>query len=424
VEKSQAGGDRRLRSSWIVCLLVALSPALMAITTWTPGGYFSVPLFYWRFFAPPVVAVELLAIGMAWAAGFRPLAAARALPGWIGAILGALVLIDVGDALFVAHDRPTATMRSTMTLIHLLFGLGVVHLLGVRRFDAYRALWWSLLAGAVLYVALLIAYVAAIAHPDRFDWQHFGLGVVNIRHAGFYVTVGAAMAFAIAATEPRRHLYWLAVAAATLCCAELFWSGSRSPLLALLAASMISAALIPVLRNWKLPAALSVAYVAGGALSLLHLPPHPHYGLLRMLISGSEKTANAVASGRIDLWWGAIRALRAHPIFGYGEGQFIIAVPEAQHIYHHPHNMLLQSMVQWGVVGAFLLAVLGVATWWSLYRATRTSGDRAVPAFVAVNGFAVYAMFDGVFFFVYPMMIVAFLLAAGLAAGRTSPASV
>jgi O-antigen ligase len=414
----QTDGKAGLRPAWIACLLVALAPAIMAVTTWTPDGYFSAPLYFWRFLAPPVIAIEMIAIAIAWASGYRPLATILALPGWIAAMVGALVVIDVGDALFVAPDRAVATMRSAMTLVHLLFGFAILHMLRVRGFHDYRALWWSLLGGAALYVAIMIVFVLSIAQPQRFDWMHFGLGVVNIRHAGFYAVVGAAVAFGLAATEPRSSRYWLAVAGATLCCAELCWSGSRAPLLALLASSVVSAALIPALRTLRLPLALIIAYAGGAALSLLHTPPLGIYGLLRMLHSGGEASANAVTSGRVDLWGGSFRALLDRPLFGHGEAQFITVVRESQGIFYHPHNALLQAVVQWGGVGTALFVVLAAILWWRLLMGVRRAGVRAAPAFIAVNVFIVYAMFDGVLFFVYPMMIVAFLFAAGLAASR------
>jgi O-antigen ligase len=390
----------------------------MAVTTWTPGGYFSVSLFFWRFLAPPIIAIELLAIIIAWMGGFRPLATILAFPGWIAAAIGILVAIDMGDALFIAPSSSTAMMRSSMTLIHLLFGLGVFHLLRIRGFDDYRMLWWVLLGGSILYLGIMVAFLAAITRPDTFDWLHFGLGVVNIRHVGFYVVVGAAMALGIAATEARPRFYWLAVAAATLCCTELFWSGSRSPLFALLMASLVSAALVPTLRHARLPMALLIAYVGAAALSLLYAPPAANFGLLRMLASGSEKTADAMTSGRVDLWGGSFKALLASPVFGHGEGQFITVVPAAEGIFHHPHNMVLQALVQWGVVGTLIFVALAGVLWWGLFRGTRIAGARVVPAFLAVNAFAIYAMFDGVLFFVYPTMILAFLFATGLAAGK------
>jgi len=418
----QAAGKAGLRPAWVACLLVALAPAIMAVTTWTPGGYFSIPLYFWRFLAPPVIAIELVVIGIAWRFGYRPLAAIVALPGWIAVALGLLIAIDVGDALFVSPDRAVAMMRSSMTLVHMMFGFAVVHLLRERGFDAYRGLWWALLGGATLYVVIMIAFVMAIAQPLRFDWMHFGLGVVNIRHAGFYVVVGAAMAFGIAATETRPSRFWIAVAGATLCCAELFWSGSRAPLLALLASSLAGALLVPALRTLRLPLALAVAYVGGAALSLIHTPPLGIYGLMRMLRSGGESSANAVSSGRVDLWGGSFRALLERPLFGHGEAQFITVVRESQGIYYHPHNALLQSLVQWGGVGTVSFVALAAILWWRMMLGTRRAGARAAPAFVAINVFVIYAMFDGVMFFVYPMMILAFLFAAGLAAAEPASA--
>lgn len=411
----RADGKAGLRPAWTVCLLVALAPAIMALTTWTPDGHFSMPLYFWRFLAPPVIAIELAAIAIAWASGYRPLAAILSLPGWIAAAIGLLVAIDVGDALLVAPDRATALMRGAVTFTHLLFGLAVLHLLRARGFDAYRALWWALLGGAVLYVAILIAFVTAIAQPLRFDWLHFGLGVVNIRHVGFYAMVGSALALGIAATESRPGRYWLAVVAAALCCAEFFWSGSRAPIAVLCISCIAGMVLVPALRTPRLPLALAIANAGGAAISLLHTPPLGNYGIARMLATGGAATMDGVASGRIELWRGSIHTMLARP-FGYGEGQFIRVVPEAQEILHHPHNVLLQALVQWGMVGAALLTVLAAVLWWRVFRGVRDSGIQAAPPFLAINAFLLYAMVDGIFFFVYPAMILTFLFAAGLAA--------
>lgn len=423
MDMEQADGAGRQRPTWVVCLLVAFAPAIMGVTTWTPDGYFSAPLYFWRFLAPPVIAIELLAIAIAWMGGFRPLATILALPGWIASAIGILVAIDVGDALFIAPSSSTAMMRSAMTMVHLLFGFSVFHLLRARSFSDYRMLWWALLAGTVLYLVIMAAFIAAIVRPDTFYWLHFGLGVVNIRHVGFYVVVGAAMAFGISATEARPRFYWLAVVAATLCCTELFWSGSRAPLLALLVASFASAMLVPALRRVRLLGALLIAYTSAAGLSLLYAPPAANFGLYRMLAAGSETAANAMTSGRVDLWSGSFRALLASPIFGHGEAQFVKIVPEAQGFLYHPHNVLLQVLVQWGLAGTLIFLILAGLLWLRLFRGARIAGGPAAPAFLAVNTFAVYAMFDGVLFFVYPMMIVAFLFAAGLAAGKADEIS-
>jgi O-antigen ligase len=413
---ASAGGQFRLR---LVCTLVALAPAIMAITTWTPGGYFSVPLYFWRFLAPPVIAIEMITIALAWTAGFRPIATISALPPRIALAIAALAAIDVGTALFVAVERDQALMRSTMTLTHLLFGLAAAFLFTRYRFGAWRRLWWMLATGGALYAALLAAYVASIANPLGFDWQHFGLGVVNIRHASFYVAGAGALALGIAATEARPRLRWLATGMLVMCCAQFFWSGSRAPLISLLATSVLALALIPAVQTLKLPVALGVGMIGGALISLIHVPPNaPGYGLIRIAGSRTAGTADEMASGRLDLWLGGLRATLQRPIFGHGESQYITIVPEAQRIFYHPHNAVIQALVQWGGAGALIFVFLAGAAWWRLFTGVRATGIRSVPVFMAINMFAIYAMFDGILFFVYPSMIVAFLLAAGLASTR------
>jgi O-antigen ligase len=413
---ASADGQFRLR---LVCTLVALAPAIMAVTTWTPSGYFSLPLYFWRFLAPPVIAIELITIALAWTAGFRPIATIAALPRGIAIGIATLAAIDLGTALFVAVERDQALMRSSMTLTHLLFGLAAGFLLTRYSFGAWRRLWWILATGGALYVALLVLYVASIANPLAFDWQHFGLGVVNIRHAGFYVAGAAALALGIAATEERPRLRWLATGMLVMCCAQFFWSGSRAPLISLLATSLLAVALIPAVRTLRLPVALGVGMIGGVLISLIHLPPNaPSYGLVRIARSQTAETADQMASGRLDLWLGGLRTAFQRPIFGHGESQYITIVPEAQGIYYHPHNLLIQLLVQWGGLGTLIFIALACMAWWRLFTGVRNTGVRSVPVFMAFNMFAIYAMFDGILYFVYPSMIVAFLLAAGLTSTR------
>ena len=68
--------------------------------------------------------------------GFEPWKGIRGLPGWAQAALLVLVVIAFANAAVVAPNGETSALRSSMALVHLLFALGVAHLVSVT--DEWR----------------------------------------------------------------------------------------------------------------------------------------------------------------------------------------------------------------------------------------------------------------------------------------------
>lgn len=407
--------DRADRSLVVAIVTIALIPAVMAITTWRPDGSISNALYYWRLFAPPVLAVEALAVVIAITSGFRPHETIKSLPRWMLLLLIGLVLIDFGTAL-TAGNSSVALKRSAITWLHLVFGFSLAHLAVRSRTARYKTIWWTLGGGSLLYLLLLAIYVAAIHDPARFDWVMFGLGVVQFRHIGFYAMIGVALGLGLAGTQSRTAPWLAATALAMLCATEFFWTGSRSPIAALLIVPPISAALLPALRNWRFATSWAATLIGAALLSLLHHPPSPHFGMFRAVQISAQADPNAVSSGRFEMWRSSIETALHRPFFGYGEGQFVDVAPVSQGIYQHPHNILLQVLVQWGLVGIALFVPLALAVWLRIIGAARQPDNAIVPGAFAVNMLAFYSLLDGVFYFVYPVMIWTALVALCLAA--------
>ena len=119
-----------------------------------------------------------------------------------------------------------------------------------------------------------------------------------------------------------------------------------------------------------------------------------------------------------QIWEGALRVSLQRPFFGVGESQFIEIVPEAESILNHPHNSIVQIIAQWGYIGLSLMIILSSAIWMRLLRIARLPGTQIIPAFFTINTMLIYSLYDGVFYFVYPVMILSFLIALCLSAGK------
>jgi len=142
--------------------------------------------------------------------------------------------------------------------------------------------------------------------------------------------------------------------------------------------------------------------------------PNDSFGLLRILSLGHGNSVDQVSSGRITLWIESLRMMARRPLFGYGEDQLMYIVPAAVASVHHPHNILIQIGFQWGVLGLAISLFLGVNAWAGLLARSLSPHSAMIPAFVTMNVLLFYAMFDGIFFFIYPCMMLSVLLAFGL----------
>lgn len=133
--------------------------------------------------------------------------------------------------------------------------------------------------------------------------------------------------------------------------ASLLWSGSRSGWLLALAVAASAILLHPSLRRFRLPIALAVLLLGGGAFGLRN---RDYF----------RKGATSVAA-RFDYWKAALQNTAAHPVLGSGPGTFMrpyarLKAPDAE-MARLVHNDFLQQFSDSGVPGgvAYLVWVLG-----------------------------------------------------------------
>jgi O-antigen ligase len=391
-------------------LLVAGCPVIFALATW-PGAAFPGQDTI-RHYSLPILAVELAVVVLAFRQGFQPGRALATAPGWVGGALALLGVIAIGTALLVAPDKPSAMLRTCSSIMHVLFALALGHLFnGVWRSLSSR-IWASIAIGTLGYGAILVAYVSSIADPIAHDWLHFRLAVTHVRQLGFYSVVGACAAFGLAVTSANKRTYWTWLTAAGILLALSFWSGTRSSLVAFAAAFVISLRLFPSLRRPRAWNGLLSSMLLGLGIGLLHQVPHWAFGPLRLwAASGGEDPG----SGRLEVWLGALRVYLERPLFGFGESQFRLLVPEGHGLYNHPHNAVLQILFQWGLAGAACYFALAAFVWLRFEKAVRQTGNAALPAYLVAVSLVTYSLFEGTLYHPYPIAMLAVAVASVLA---------
>lgn len=134
-----------------------------------------------------------------------------------------------------------------------------------------------------------------------------------------------------------------------------------------------------------------------------------------LLMSDPRITSITVDSGRAEIWWQAIYALRDAPWFGYGWNQTPVAqsVGALSHpgtlTYTYAHNVVLDLLLWVGLpLGLILTSLCG---YWFITRTQRVKTLEAIYAMAILLPIVTHSMFEFPFAYAY------FLLTAGLLIG-------
>jgi O-antigen ligase len=403
-------------------VLIALAPATLALTTWDTTGAYTQTQGWFRLYGVPAAVIEIAVILYSIAAGSDPLRPVRALPSWAKAALGILIGVGIYTAVFVAPDEPRGLSWTFLSIVHLAFGFAVASLAHDESSDARLTIWKMMLAGSCAYLIILTLFVAVAMGGHSIDWQYFGLGGTNIRHVGFYAVVGAGVSLGLAVAEQRSYIRRIFVAVAALMLALAFWSGSRGALLALFVAFAGGTLFLPAFRSVGAWLMFAISMAAGAILSLAGPIPNPLYGIARLKASALGVGAD-VSSGRFDMWAGTWDAIRHRPLSGYGAGQYVFVVHDKLGGFNHPHNIVLQVLFQWGLIGAVCYFSLGILVARRAFVALRSPEQADAPAFLVGTSLLTTSLYDGGLFNTYPTMMFAFALAL-IITPRRDPANI
>lgn len=390
-------------------VLVASVPVLFALATWDTSGVHPGMRDWIRQTGAPAVVVEIVIIVLAVTRGFDPLATLNRQPLWLRACLLALLGIAFGTAVTVAVDPLRALTWTFIWIVHLLFGLSVFCLARSLDLRTREMVWPAVVVGLCGYALLVIAFVYSVPKGIPFNWERFPLAGANVRHIGYYSAIGGAAAAGLIAvkTGAGRLLAGLAL---VFLLALSFWSGSRGSVIAVWLALGVGAVCLRSVRSIRAWATLAGCTAASIALSMLGPAPSGLFGMHRMVLSVRAQSADSLTSGRLQLWADTLHAVIRRPWFGYGQGQFPHVV-YSQGLFNQPHNILLQLLLDLGVVGTALALALAGFVLMRCRASFSSAAPGQVPAVLVAAAVFTMALYDGTLFYSYPTMMFVFALA-------------
>lgn len=360
----------------------------------------------------PVTIIELVFVLLALARGFSPAASIAALPGLTKAGLGLFAITVAWTTIFIAESSATAVLGMIKLFAHLMFGLAFAQQLSIWPRQQRQRIWLVSGLGVVSY-CLLWGTNIVFHHPTGDDWKWLVPTLTNIRWIGFFSLagfcsgLGALVLFCDGRIDRRRIT--LSLVFCTLGCFLAVWTASRGAILAILVASLF--AVFFTKDRKTLAVIILVAFVIALSLAAALPVPHEAYGLERLLgITIHSSDLNELSSSRVQIWQETVKKIAVHPWAGWGIDQFRFAGPEMTLGIRHPHQSTLQLVFATGVAGAVAITLIAIPLIRNWPRNLVSPPHWAAGSYVIAG--TVYGLYDGFFYYTYPVMI--FLMAVAM----------
>ncbi len=303
-------------------------------------------------------------------------------------------------------------LRASYWLIHIGFALSVWHLLKEAPADTVNKISDAMVAGLAIFVPLLIGHF--VLAPDPADtklgqiiWSSAVPGCLSVRHFGLWT--GAVLALWLGRSgwlQGNGSGRWWHWAVTTMLMALMMWSGTRAAIVGVFAALMVACFAMVRWPTFGSFAKLVGATLLGIALSALAFTPDSSFGVLDLgrMFGDPSANANAISSGRMDIWKAVLTKFSESPLFGWGEGAMFWNVKLETGAHLQPHNSIVQFLFSWGAIATAAAAFVMIRALWTLH-----SNVRHVPTMLAplmlVDCTLVMSLFDGVLYFSRMIML-------------------
>ena len=313
-------------------------------------------------------------------------------------------------AVFNLPEQINATFVTLIFSIHFFFFVALSSYLR-RQPEAGQKLIASLILSILLFLPFFWLKLHATYDQPDFDWVLNLPGYSNVRHLDYFlgsiITLLGLLPLINIKNKTQKTFSYLIFSLLLALWVMLLWSGGRGSAVAAVAS-------IGTLLIFFRPAAWKqlllfnfTALVLGALLSLLLPTPDSSYGLLRF--ASKTDTVQNFTAGRSVIWAEAINIWTQNLWFGVGAGQTKTIIKAAAQTFGQPHNIFIQAMLAWGLIGGlpFLAGIFGI--FWvkgkDFYHAIEQSDMISFIAYGVALSIVVNALVDGTLYYPFPLFI-------------------
>jgi len=306
--------------------------------------------------------------------------------------------------------------RYFQTITHVIFFIFIWDL-----FNRYRPplkwLVYTIAASSLFVVGYFLKDWMSGAYPVGDIWPSHPPLNSNKNHTGYQLE--AAIAFflsmvifnvAINLKSTIKILVWV------ILWAFLFWLGGRGAALSLIGAMFfVWAALYFKKLNSKQFAFLIIFVLAIAIVISEWLSVFPWSGILyRMSLVVQADSIREASYDRIDIWEATWESVKNNIFFGLGPQGYRLMTYHDQGV--QPHNVFMQFLVEWGVVGTGLFLYLLTRTFIKGFKLHVLNGRETYNIFVISAGAVIlslsaHALIDGTYYHPQPSVYLAIAFA-------------
>lgn len=365
-----------------------------------------------RILEMPYVLFEIGFILWAGRRGFDFPAEAMALPRDIKFAGAIFISAMFASSLVLSTNVPMALTQSLMWLVHIIFALAVLRFFRQESAsDPEGFIAWHVLGLIVL--ALYTWWWFSFPPPvqelpfGEIRWRGALPGFIDVRHFGSWTgAIASGLAVRILYGADGRglvaaRLFYALAAGLTL------WSGTRAAILAIIVVTLVFIAMqrrLPSPRRIAWAFALTLAACAGAYLAMFDDIA------FKLIVFDELASTEDLTATRSIMWGRTVDLWLQSPWLGLGTGSIFWEYGPDKNPTQ-PHNVILQFLLSWGVVGA-------AAALWIIGRALVLvhRRGRAIPAIFAILGFTYALLFQSLLegMLHYPRFIVSIIVMGAL----------
>jgi len=309
------------------------------------------------------------------------------------------LLISFIHSPYSLTDHTIAIERLLQSFTHLLFFIFIWDFFKRWTVD-YKLLFYAI-AFSSLLVAGKFIYDWLYAPWTCIHWLSRPPLNSNIRHTGYQLeaAIGFFLAFLIKRDKDASINFMII----TLLITFLFWTGGRGGVIAVYISFIfiIFALVANKINSRYFLFTILFSTVIGIVLSQL-LAVYDWNGIFNTIQkSVNAQTLNQLSSNRLSIWNDISNLLEENWLFGLGSQGYYFTEDRAFNIVQ-PHNIILQFLTEWGILGTFIFLILLGKAFWSGIKLHLLSTNADQQYSLAVGAVLCALMFHslvgGVFF--------------------------
>ncbi len=261
-------------------------------------------------------------------------------------------------------QRAFAVARQLFILIEIGYCISLMRFILISR----QSFLHLLLSFGMGFVGLALLHFAILYWGPACEsetWLKDPFLSPNMRDIGDLATAAIAIFSVAFCCRQKQAQVYLFLALFTVSWAYLLWSGGRTAIASAFIVNVLTLLVFRVYGNLSMKKILMTGLAILVAYFLcVQFTLYDWNGLVRYSHEWQQNDTEFkgdITSGRLEMWIWSFKAFLQAPWLGQGPFGFYF-IPErfAHQFWHdHPHNLVIQCLIEWGVIGtAFFLAFL------------------------------------------------------------------